>query len=436
MNQIPVKCSTWKLSSKKLNFSVSFFFSDTLGIIEHRHLTNALVRVGMNPKSSKRYTVSSYAINTDELHLTIFSLTKLNLYTVLLPFDNASWFCLSLLILAIITFTIDYNRRNFYSAQTVILWMLRNVFEQDDETTTKHVCSSKTTTKYVIILWSLCSMFIGWSYKACVSSEISIQFPSSIPNSMQEILDTNTTIISTGIFGIYINDESKQSELQIRIENLLRQQRYADYSPEYLHFLSSLNRKVHNVQLHVDQFECSITQRITRLRNSSNVLDSWSMFTDKEHTNWLTALMDTCSPNFTSVTIRSNPNKFQKTLAWAGLNNNFLKIFSNKLSVVTQSGLYGYWETDYFRKKQVHVWKNVIRSNTINGEGNSPDALNKAKAVLRNFLDIKLINKLFDLRKLTYQVKILKLSVHAKLRRILQSCYNAKIKIRLRNATA
>jgi len=198
MDAINAMHSTLNLLSIRLNFSISTTNLDISGAIVHGFWDSQFIRRVTNP-SSKRHAVSSNAIVTEDFHLTLFTLTRLHLDTVLLPFDEASWSCLSAIILGILTLIIAYNRHNYNSSQVVMLWMLRNIFEQDDATTSKQACGSKTLTKYVIILWNLCSMFIGWSYKGCVSSEVSVKFSSSIPNSLQQILDMNMSLITTTV---------------------------------------------------------------------------------------------------------------------------------------------------------------------------------------------------------------------------------------------
>jgi len=382
-NMYPVPrphCTLFYLS-KKLNFSIDPSYLQnlrkTFGDIQNGHLSNKYIR-HLATSNHKRYALSSNGIDTDEFHLTHFTLTRLNLYTVLLPFDEKSWFYLANMILGIITFIIVYNRLNFNSTQVVILWMIRNILEQDDEYTTKTACGSKTIPKYIVMLWSLCSMFIGWSYKGGVSSEISIKFPSTIPNSLQKLLDTNATLItSTQLF--VSNVENNESHLHEKIADLLNKKYNLDYSREYLQFMSSLSQKMQYVHLLLDKFTCRKMKKIAQIRNSSDVLDSWSMLNSKEDSNWLTAVIDTCS-NFTSIKIPSNSNKFPETSSWLGLANMFFKIFSYKLSHVTQSGIYDYWKKDFTRKKQIVDWKRFLGN--IKGN-NSTNFLIKAKAVLK-----------------------------------------------------
>jgi len=382
---IPPTHSTVNLLSKHLNFSIHHLsYRNVPERIEHCHLGNGIIRRVTNP-TSVRFTVSSGAIVTDEFHLTVFTLTRLTLYTVLLPFDDASWSILSIIVLVTITFIIVNNHHNYKSTQVVMLWMLRNIFEQDDTTTTKQACGSKTITKFIAILWILCSMFIGWSYKGCVSSEMSIKFPGSTPNSLQEILDMNMTIITT--VGVHSSSNVKRktifSHLHNQIADLLNQQHDVNYSPQYLTFLSLLSNEVQFFDLvsYEWEFGCSITQKLTRFKNNSNVHDSWSVFSSKEHTNWVTALMKACS-NFTSIKIPSNSNKFPGTFAWVGPLSTFFKIFSNKLSHVAQSGIYCYWEKDYMRKVEVTMWEIFI----LNINRNSTNDLMKGKAVQRKII--------------------------------------------------
>jgi len=382
MIAIPFPFRTWNVLSQRLNFSINPSNQDFSGIITYDTFSNLFTRV--STPYSPRFAVSSNAILTEEYHLTLFTITRLNLYTVLLPFDATSWSVLSLLILAIIVLLlVVYNRLNFNSTQVVIFWMLRNVFEQDDSTNTKQASGSKTVTKNVVILWSICSMFIGWSYKGCVSSEISVKFPISLPNSLQKVLNTTMPIITT-ISSDDSNAKTYDSYLHDKIYDLLDQQRELDFSLEYLQLLSSLSNRVQFVnfnKLVSNELSCNITQNIARLRNSSSVPDSWSIFSFKEHTNSLTALVDTCS-NFTSIKIPSNSNKFPNRFAWMGFSNMVFKIFANKLSVLTQSGFYDYWEKDFTRKGQVEIWKGYIGN--INDD--SANILIKAKAILRKLI--------------------------------------------------
>jgi len=384
MNPVSREYSTLNLLSKKLNFSIDHLTAKLSRMILRGYLTDSVIRYVTRSNKIISATVSSSAIVTGEFQLTIFTLPRLDLYTVLLPFDGASWSYLSAIIFVIITFIIVYNRLNYDSAKLIILWMLRNILEQDDSTTTKKACGSKTITKYIVILWSLCSMFIGWSYKGCVSSEISIKFPSSIPNSVsvQEILNMNMTIITIAKFVSFYGNNT--SYLHNLISDLLDKKNAIDFSPEYLQFLSSLSREVQYLDLDsLDQLECSFTQRITRLRNSSSVLDSWSMINFKTNTKLLIALMYACS-NFTSINIPSNPNKFPTTVAWIGYSNIFFKIFSSQLSIVTQSGVYDYWQKDFTRKSLIVDLKKLIKSLKRNSTSNIQ--IKKGKAALRKLI--------------------------------------------------
>jgi len=393
MDPINAMHSTLNLLSNRLHFSISTTNLYISGVIVHGSWDSQFIRRVTNP-SSKRQAVSSNAIVTEDFHLTLFTLTRLHLDTVLLPFDEGSWSCLSFIIVEILTLIIAYNRHNYNSSQVVILWMLRNIFEQDDAPTTKQACGSKTITKYGIILWSLCSKFIGWSYKCCVSSEVSVKFPSSIPNSLQQILDMNMSIITTTV----LKKSPNVSHLHEDISDLLNQQQNVDYSSQYLQFLSFLSRQVQYVDLVLDHLGCDSTQNILRLVNSSNVLiGSWSLFSFKGRTNSLTALMDTCT-NFTSIKIPSYSNQFPERFVWIGYGNIFLKIFSNKLAQMTQAGIYYCWNKDCTRKTQIVVWKSFIRS-----MNNSPaDVLIEAKHVLRKQIaEIDRYQTLFKLNPIT-----------------------------------
>jgi len=376
MIQMSVSFCTLHFLSNKLNFSTTLNKVNSQMIL-YSYLSDGVISTIYTPDLNKK-TVPSNGIFTEEYHLTVFTLKTLNLYTVLLPFDDASWACLSTCILIIIT-SLIYYRLNYNSTQLVILWTIRNIFEQDDDNITKQVCGSKPTMKYVVILWSLCSMVIGWWYKGYVSSEISIQFPSSIPNSLQEILSTNMTIITITSSPIDYGDTGR-SLLHEKISQLLNMKHNLDYSQEYFQFLSSLSHKVQYVDSVLDQYLCSNTPELTQLTNNSNAVNSWSTFSFKEDVDFLTALIDTCS-NFTSIKITSNSNKFPVINVWAGFSNIFFKIFSNKLSVVTQSGLYEYWNKEYTKKLQVVKWKKFIRK-----MNNFPNVLLKAKHVLRKFI--------------------------------------------------
>jgi len=396
MNPIPSEYCVLNLLRNKLNFSIDPSSLNISGMISYGYLSNWFTRLAVTTPSSKKMTMSSNAIHIGEFHVTVFTLTRLNLYTVLLPFDEESWSCLSAVILAILTFIAVNNglKLNCKSAQLIILWMLHNIFEQDDSTTTKQACGYKPIIKYIVVLWSLCSMYIGWVYKGYVSSEITINFPSSIPNSLQQILDKNMTILTITLS--HSNEEGKRSHLHKKIADLLNLQNNVDFSPEYLQFLSSLNHNLQSVNLVLGQFSCSNTQKITRLKNTSKVLDSWSVISYRPYINWLKALLDMCS-NFTSVDISYKSRKFPETMAWLGFKDVFFKIVSNKLSHLTQSGIYYYWNKDFVKKLQVVELKKFARKME-----DSASILVKAKNVVRKLIaEIDRYQTVFKLNPIT-----------------------------------
>ncbi|OXA39700.1 hypothetical protein Fcan01_25430 [Folsomia candida] len=321
-----------------------------------------MVSVHFLRKSNTRYIWGNYGCSYNAFNFKVFTVTNyINYAALLLPFDIFTWVLLFIggVFVNILVFRITASTKPF-----LLLWSFTTAMEQPIAT------KRGTSTLKLLILCStwLTSIYIlGSLYKGDMVSVLTSRTTQQVPNTLKELISTNTTIFTTNHYDDYLVGPTPIA--RCNLHDLVIPQLMNAINSKYTlhHVLTSLRLGSKCIRI-FNAYEMS--KNISNYGFLSDVISGKQIiipdqFAIVDPTFALSMIQATMVLFPTYVPIHNGEIALYTELKpWIVAGNFFAPRFISGLARVVESGIYEWWSNNF---QEVTL---IVDIQAVKGEGN------------------------------------------------------------------